>query len=79
MTVFYKKSAVLKAGGYEDFPAMEDYHLWVKMLLLNFRLVNLPENFVLQRANQKMFARRPKAVRKFRRADSSIQKKIPDS
>ena len=58
MTVFYKKSAVLKAGGYEDFPAMEDYHLWVKMLLLNFRLVNLPENFVLQRANQKMFARR---------------------
>ena len=58
MTVFYKKSAVLKAGGYEDYPAMEDYHLWVKMLLLNFRLVNLPENFVLQRANQKMFARR---------------------
>ena len=58
MTVFYKKSAVLKAGGYEDFPAMEDYHLWVKMLRLNFRLVNLPENFVLQRANQKMFARR---------------------
>ena len=58
MTVFYKKSAILKAGGYENFPAMEDYHLWVKMLLLDFRLVNLPENFVLQRANQKMFARR---------------------
>ena len=25
MTVFYFKSAVLKAGGYEDFPAMEDF------------------------------------------------------
>ncbi len=58
MTVFYRKAVVLKAGGYEDYPAMEDYHLWVKMLLLDFRLINQPENLVLQRASKKMFARR---------------------
>ena len=57
-TVMYRRSAVIKAGGYEDYNAMEDYHLWVKMLLQGFRLINIPEKLVLQRAGKDLHFRR---------------------
>ena len=31
--VMFRKSAVLKAGGYKHFPLFEDYYLWVRMLM----------------------------------------------
>lgn len=58
VSVFYRKSAVLQVGGYEHYPGMEDYHLWVKMILKGFQLRNIPENLVLQRAGSGMFKRR---------------------
>ena len=32
-TVVFRRSAVQAAGGYGDFPMMEDYSLWARMLL----------------------------------------------
>lgn len=57
-SVFYRKSAVLQVGGYEEYPGMEDYHLWVKMILGGFCLKNIPEKLVLQRAGNLMLDKR---------------------
>ncbi len=57
-SIFYRKSAVLEAGGYEHYDGMEDYHLWVKMILKGFCLRNMPEKLVLARAGAGMLMRR---------------------
>ena len=41
MTVMFRKSAVLAAGGYQHFPLLEDYHLWSRMLADGDRIANL--------------------------------------
>jgi glycosyltransferase involved in cell wall biosynthesis len=35
MTVLFKKSSVLKVGGYVDMPGYEDYYLWMRLLQEN--------------------------------------------
>ena len=49
MTVLFRKSSVLAAGGYEDMKGFEDYYLWGRMLAAGYRLANLPEVCVLAR------------------------------
>lgn len=49
MTVLFRKSSVLAAGGYEDMKSFEDYYLWGRMLAAGYRLANLPEVCVLAR------------------------------
>lgn len=48
-TVMFDRAAVLKAGGYQEFPMMEDWDLWARCLAtgLKFRNINTP----LVRAN----------------------------
>ena len=58
VSVFYRKSSVLQTGGYESYLGMEDYHLWVKMILKGFCLRNIPEKLILQRAGKGMIDRR---------------------
>ncbi len=70
-TVIYKKSAVLKSGGYHHFPAYEDYHLWVRMIKAGCVLYNMPDVLYYMRAGENLYARRGglkyfKTMRNFR-------------
>lgn len=57
-TVMFKKSTVMRAGGYIHFYLMEDYYLWCRMILLGARFYNIPEPILYFRSNENMFARR---------------------
>ncbi|MFT3952377.1 MAG: glycosyltransferase [Oscillospiraceae bacterium] len=54
----FLKSAVERAGGYQDCPWFEDYDLWVRMLRSGCRAVNVPEVLLFMRAGKEMYARR---------------------
>lgn len=56
--VMYKKSAVEAAGGYKDFYLLEDYYLWVRMLLNGSKGYNLQEPLLWMRAGAGMYKRR---------------------
>lgn len=58
MTVMFRKSAVLAAGGYRHFPGLEDYDLWVRMLAQGMEIDNIPEILVLARCGPGMARRR---------------------
>lgn len=57
-TVMFRKNDVQDAGSFIPFPLLEDYYLWVRMLVHGFRLANLPEVLVEARADSAYFARR---------------------
>jgi len=54
----YRKSAVLKAGNYQDCPLNEDYHLWIRMILAGARFYNCQEVLYYVRTNQEQIKRR---------------------
>ena len=54
----YRKSAVLKAGGYLDLPFCEDYYLWVRMYLAGLTFMNMDEALVKMRVNDGTIVRR---------------------
>ncbi|HIF9459099.1 TPA: glycosyltransferase [Photobacterium damselae] len=58
MTVMFRKSAVLDAGGYQHLRFMEDYFLWVRMYLKGYQLHNLDTVFVNARIGNGMLERR---------------------
>lgn len=58
MTVIYRKSAVMKAGGYEHLDLMEDYWLWIRMIMQGSKFANLPVILVHARAGSSLFKRR---------------------
>lgn len=58
MTVMFKKSAVLAAGNYEDFPLLEDYWLWYRMIKNKCNMCNLDKILVKARIGNGMFERR---------------------
>lgn len=58
MTVMYKKSAVLRAGNYQDAPLMEDDLLWVHMIQIGAICKNIDANLVYARTGYDMIARR---------------------
>ena len=74
MTVMYRKSAVLAAGNYKNFPLMEDSILWVDMLLHGARCKNLGETLVYARTDRNMIARRGgmKYYKKYKNARKAI-------
>lgn len=49
---------VKKAGGYQPFPWMEDYWLWVRMIADGCRCANVPDVVVDVRAGDGMYKRR---------------------
>lgn len=58
VTVMYKKSAVLKAGNYQDALFLEDDLLWVHMLQTGAKGKNIDDCLVLVRTGRSMIARR---------------------
>lgn len=56
--VMFKKSAVVKAGGYQHFPLFEDYYLWVRMLMNGAKFYNIQESLLWFRFSPEMFKRR---------------------
>lgn len=58
MTVFFRKSVVLGAGGYPHDALNEDYALWVKLMSSGFRFGNVGEPLVRARAGIEMVTRR---------------------
>jgi glycosyltransferase involved in cell wall biosynthesis len=58
MTVMFKKSEVMRAGGYMDWYYNEDSYLWARMFLTGCKFYNIPEALVLARINLDTFRRR---------------------
>lgn len=56
--VMYKKSAVEKAGGYQELYLLEDYFLWVRMLQNGFAGYNITQPLLWMRAGPEMYRRR---------------------
>lgn len=57
-TIMYKKSSVLSNGGYDNFPFMEDYALFVKMLLNGAQMTNVPSILLKYRVGSGVFKRK---------------------
>ena len=58
VAVMYKKTTVLHAGGYQPFYLLEDYYLWIRMLLDGAKACNLQEPLVWVRTGLNMYKRR---------------------
>ena len=58
MTVCYRKDLALRCGGYPDIAFMEDYALWIKMLVAGARCANDPDPLVRARIGNGMMHRR---------------------
>ena len=59
MTVFFKKSAVLSVGGYnEKATYFEDYDLWIRLVQAEYKVSNIPEVLVNVRTGNDMISRR---------------------
>lgn len=56
--VMYRKKAVQNAGGYRDFYLLEDYYLWIRMLMNGSIGYNLQEPVLWMRAGNGMYKRR---------------------
>jgi len=58
MTVLFRKSSVVDAGGYSPMNGFEDYYLWMRMLQGGKRFANLPVVLLKARAGRGMIERR---------------------
>lgn len=56
--VMYKKSAVEAVGSYQDFYLLEDYYLWLRMLIAGYQGYNIQEPLLCMRAGFGMYKRR---------------------
>lgn len=56
--VMFRKTAVEQAGGYQPFYLLEDYYLWVRMLINGATAYNIQENLLYMRAGEGMYHRR---------------------
>lgn len=57
-TVMFDKQSVLSAGNYRVVDRMEDYDLWVRMLITGATFANIPHVLVKARAGEEMYGRR---------------------
>ncbi len=56
--VMYKKSAVEAVGSYQDFYLLEDYYLWLRLLLAGYQGYNIQQPLLYMRAGSEMYKRR---------------------
>lgn len=56
--VMFRKSSVLRSGGYQHFPLFEDYYLWARMLMNGSKFYNIQESLLYFRTSPDMFKRR---------------------
>jgi glycosyltransferase involved in cell wall biosynthesis len=57
-SVMYRKDAVLAAGNYPDIRYIQDYYLWIRMLISGFKGYNIQEPLVWMRSDSNLFKRR---------------------
>jgi glycosyltransferase involved in cell wall biosynthesis len=57
-TVMFKKQAVLQAGNYQHFQYLEDYYLWIRMILTGAKFYNIQEPLVKFRVTKNTYLRR---------------------
>lgn len=58
MSVIYKKTAIIEAGGYSDLSNSQDYHLWGRMLASGYKIDNMPDILIYARTNSSFQNRR---------------------
>lgn len=58
MTVMFRKTKVEEAGGYRNYPYLEDYDLWTRMLAKGFEFSNIDRVFVKARTEKNIYERR---------------------
>ena len=58
MSVVFSKKKILFLGGYPDIPYKEDYALWFKAFLANYKIKNMHEALVYSNVNNNFFKRR---------------------
>lgn len=56
--VMYNKFAVESVGSYQDFYLLEDYYLWLRMLMAGYKGYNIQEPLLHMRAGSDMYLRR---------------------
>ncbi len=56
--VMYKKSAVEAVGSYQNFYLLEDYYLWLRMLMAGYQGYNVQKPLLHMRAGSDMYLRR---------------------
>jgi glycosyltransferase involved in cell wall biosynthesis len=56
--VMFRKSAVLSAGGYKHMLWMEDYYLWIRMIINGAKTYNIQEPLAKIRAGESQLLRR---------------------
>lgn len=56
--IMYRRKAVHRAGGYQDFYLLEDYYLWIRMLMNGSVGYNIQEPILWMRAGNGMYKRR---------------------
>jgi glycosyltransferase involved in cell wall biosynthesis len=57
-TVMFRKKSIIEVGNYEDVRRLEDYRLWVRLLVNDATFANIPESLVYVRAGENMHKRR---------------------
>lgn len=75
-TVMFRKSAVKSAGGYQDLQAIQDYDLWVRMLMEGYKLTNIPEVLVTTNEDTNLYQRRGGI--KYLKTEIRVQKSFVD-
>ena len=58
MTVMYRKSPVIRVGGYRNIAGFRDYDLWVRLLHSGYKCTNLPDVLVYARVGNGLMERR---------------------
>ena len=76
MSVMFKKSSVLNAGGYKDLFWNEDYYLWIRMAEKKARMANTGTILVNVRTGKDMYARRGGI--KYYRSEKFLQRYMLD-
>lgn len=57
-TVMFRRESVMDAGNYRPVSRMEDYDLWVRMLMNGSQLRNIPDVLLKMRAGDELYDRR---------------------
>lgn len=58
MTVMFRRDVILSLGSYRDVPYLEDYDLWIRLLISGYKISNINEIMVYARVGNGMAVRR---------------------
>lgn len=77
VTVMLKKNDVMKVGGYQDWYCEEDYYLWIRLALGEYKFYNIQENLVNVRVGEEMYKRR--GGKNYFQSEARLQKFMLDN